>query len=337
MGYNTRSSVLTGFEALVTYLGGNPLALLNEVGIHPQQLHNPEEFIGDPLVLAVLELAASDCRCPSFGLELAGRQSLASMGLIGVYIMRQATIEKALAVTTEYAYTQCGGLNLQLERINHDRCSLSMYRCESDYRVYPQKVQLCLALLHRYLRELIGSTWQLQSVEVTQSLDSQLQHRFEQFFGCTVVGDAQRNAIQFQPQFLRCRPHQQLELIDQVLGHQVSTHLAATRSVNLLVALERVIRMLLPTGDCSLESAALSLNLHPKKLQRELRRANSSYRTLLERVRREEAVKELQRGDMSISHLALHLGYAEFSVFSRQFKQWFGVAPTHWRPNLAVT
>ncbi|GAB3093336.1 AraC family transcriptional regulator [Aestuariicella hydrocarbonica] len=332
MGYYSRSSVLTGFEAVVAGLGGNPVSLLNAVGIHPQQLHNPEEFIGDQLILQVLENSAAQCRCPSFGLELARRQGLASLGLIGVYIMRQASIEKALVVVTQYAYTQCGGLNLHLDRINHDRCCLSMSRCESDYRHNPQKVQLCLALLHRCLRELIGPSWQLQSVEVTQCLDAPLQERFERFFGCSVVGSGQRNAIQFPPQFLQCRPRQQLEMIDQVLGHQISTHLAVTRSEDILVALERAIRTLLPTGDCSLEAAALSLNLHPKKLQRELRRADTSYRALLESVRKQEATKELQRGDMSISHLALHLGYAEFSVFSRQFKQWYGVAPTRWRP-----
>lgn len=337
MVYYTRASVLTDFETLVTNLGGNPLTLLNEVGIAPQQLNNPEEWISEQLILELLEKSAADCECPSFGLELAAQQGLKLLGSLGVYIMRQGSLEQSLELVTHYAYTECGGLDLHLDRDNPEHCCLLMSRCESDYRHYPQKVQFCLGLLHCYLRELIGESWQLQSVEVTQRLDPRLHQRFERFFGCHVASGRQRNAIQFHSQYLNSRPRQQLELIDQALGCQVSTSLMKNRSEELLISLERVIRTLLPTGDCNLEAAALSLKLHPKKLQRELRRVNTCYRTLLERVRKQEAMQKLQCGEMSVSHLALHLGYAEFSVFSRQFKLWFGVAPTHWRPGDKLT
>jgi AraC-like DNA-binding protein len=34
---------------------------------------------------------------------------------------------------------------------------------------------------------------------------------------------------------------------------------------------------------------------------------------------------------MSVTDLALNLGYADVSVFSRHFKQWTGLSPRNWQ------
>jgi AraC-like DNA-binding protein len=42
----------------------------------------------------------------------------------------------------------------------------------------------------------------------------------------------------------------------------------------------------------------------------------------------------LQQKHINMTDLALRLGYAELSIFSRRFKLWFGVSPTEWQQNL---
>jgi AraC-like DNA-binding protein len=48
-------------------------------------------------------------------------------------------------------------------------------------------------------------------------------------------------------------------------------------------------------------------------------------------VRREAALWHLRQERLSVSELALVLGYSETSAFSRAFRRWFGVSPRQWR------
>ncbi len=65
-----------------------------------------------------------------------------------------------------------------------------------------------------------------------------------------------------------------------------------------------------------------------KKLQRALKIQGTTYRDILENVRKKEALRMLDAGNVNLTDIALQLGYAELSIFSRNFKSWFGIPPT---------
>ncbi len=48
------------------------------------------------------------------------------------------------------------------------------------------------------------------------------------------------------------------------------------------------------------------------------------------------ARQHLQQQKMSITDLALNLGYADIAVFSRHFKRWTGLSPRQWRTQQAL-
>jgi AraC-like DNA-binding protein len=73
------------------------------------------------------------------------------------------------------------------------------------------------------------------------------------------------------------------------------------------------------------------MGMHPKKLQRLLKTQGTTYRDLLENVRKKEALRMIDTSNLSLTDLALQLGYAELSIFSRNFKHWFGMSPSEWR------
>ena len=93
---------------------------------------------------------------------------------------------------------------------------------------------------------------------------------------------------------------------------------------------EDMIRRLLPTGNCTLPMIAQTLSMTARTLQSRLDEENSSFRLLLEKVRREIATFHLRRGDMQLTQLAMVLGYSELSAFSRSFRGWYGVSPRQW-------
>jgi AraC-like DNA-binding protein len=93
---------------------------------------------------------------------------------------------------------------------------------------------------------------------------------------------------------------------------------------------EDIIRRLLPTGQCNLPLVSSTLGVPARTLQTQLEVEKSSFRDLLEKVRREIATYHLRRGDMPLTQLAMVLGYSELSAFSRSFRQWYGMSPRQW-------
>ena len=66
-------------------------------------------------------------------------------------------------------------------------------------------------------------------------------------------------------------------------------------------------------------------------LQKRLKKQHTSYARLLQETRMEIATQHLRHASTGITDLALQLGYADVSVFSRNFKQWSGQSPRQWR------
>ncbi|KHL17076.1 AraC-like DNA-binding protein [Mumia flava] len=80
-----------------------------------------------------------------------------------------------------------------------------------------------------------------------------------------------------------------------------------------------------------MEVVAADLGLSVRTLRRRLADAGTSYRALLDEVRRSLAEELLASGGLSVEDAALRLGYAEASSFIAAFRRWTGVTPTGWR------
>jgi AraC-like DNA-binding protein len=81
----------------------------------------------------------------------------------------------------------------------------------------------------------------------------------------------------------------------------------------------------------SLDEVARSLGMSARTLHRRLSEEGSSYRAVLEGVRRKLAVARLERSGDSVARIASDLGYAEPSAFFRAFQAWTGTSPSGYR------
>ena len=71
--------------------------------------------------------------------------------------------------------------------------------------------------------------------------------------------------------------------------------------------------------------------MHPRTLQRELRRSGYLFKQLLTDTRVELARTYLRESDLPLYEIAELLGYRNESAFSRAFKTQFGLSPLKWR------
>jgi AraC-like DNA-binding protein len=81
----------------------------------------------------------------------------------------------------------------------------------------------------------------------------------------------------------------------------------------------------------TLEQVADSMHLTARTLIRRLQRENTTYKALLENLRRAYAERLLQDARLKVADVAETLGYREAANFTRAFKRWYGVSPAAWR------
>ena len=81
--------------------------------------------------------------------------------------------------------------------------------------------------------------------------------------------------------------------------------------------------------DISLESIANKAKLHPRVLQKYLKKENTSFSKILEEVRKKLCAYYLLK-DVDIATIAVSLGYSELSSFFRAFKRWYFMTPKQW-------
>jgi AraC-like DNA-binding protein len=88
------------------------------------------------------------------------------------------------------------------------------------------------------------------------------------------------------------------------------------------------IRQRLLQGEQStLPIAAREMALSARQLQNKLKAENTSYRKLLEQVRKEIALRYLKEPDVNLYDIAFLLGFSDQSAFTHAFKRWTGTTP----------
>jgi AraC-like DNA-binding protein len=68
-----------------------------------------------------------------------------------------------------------------------------------------------------------------------------------------------------------------------------------------------------------------------RALQRRLAECGTTYSKTVERVRFEAALWAMENTDRKLIDIAMDLGYADQSTFTRAFRRWTGVSPTVFR------
>lgn len=325
MRYFARSGGMQGFDGLVRDLGGDPGALLRAAGLPAGLFANPDLYVDYPALARLVTLAADQCRAPDFGVRLGLRQGLEVLGPLASFLCLQGSIGEAMQLLVRHMDFHAHGvvltsfpegdevvLRLGFAFEREVDCAqlgaLSVLQLVQGLRqvqplpLPPRGLSLCLRLEADRVRALLGEA-------------------------CPVMTDAPHNSLRF-PASLLGRP---VAVSDALRARLTQQWRAEFSGSGLAPQVSRVMTALLPAGGCSLEQVAVMVGLHPRTLQHRLRQEGRPYGVLLRDTRQALACQYLERTDMSVTTLALNLGYEDIAVFSRAFRRWMGQSPSDWR------
>lgn len=313
--YFVRAGSLDGYESLVRHFGGNPKTLMAQAGLAQLSTLDPDSLIRYQQLGELLESTASILKVKDFGLQLGQKQGLITLGLIGSYMAQQPSLETALQIAGRYNRIHAQGVSLVIEDYGEQRLRLSLKLKVNQAGRYFQLAHLSVALMHNLIVQMLPDHSEQLTLELTP---------------------AGQESLTFPKTLLSQTPQCPTNLTNEIIARQFPA--TATEEGSAPETAELVqhgIRMLLPTGECTKNNIAKLLEIHPKKLERQLKNENTAFRILLEQTRKELAILMMQNGGMTLTQLALNLGYSEFSAFSRGFKGWFGRSPSHHYPKKA--
>ena len=86
----------------------------------------------------------------------------------------------------------------------------------------------------------------------------------------------------------------------------------------------------------SKKTIADHLNVSPRTLQRRLQEEDTSFQSLLDEHKRDQAIQLIKETDLAFKAIALQLGFAESSTFYRAINRWFNKTPQTLRQEKTV-
>lgn len=323
-----RSGSVAGFQRLAARYGANPIQLIQESGLSEAQFRNPDTYISYSKMALLLENAALACHTPLFGLILGEKNLPGVLGDLPATGSKEATVGKAMAELGRHIYLMARGVRLIQVPAGKQAC-IQLHLDVVSPKGTDQLYQLSVAHLANIVAGMSGVDRFSLALHLQQpqlSLDEIPDCRY---FHCATFS-SDFDGIVMDAEILDLKP-----ILDEVNIHfhlhERLRSLQAQYPDSLPSQVRAIIAQLLPSNECSLQTIAASLDLHPRMLQLKLKAEGTSYQGLLKETRLTIAEESLLRKDIAITDLALNLGFADIAVFSRCFKSWTGLSPTQWR------
>jgi AraC-like DNA-binding protein len=323
-----RAATLSNFVEVARELGLDPIAAVRAAGIDPRALSAPEMRLPTAGVAQLLERSAEASNCPTFALRMARSRQLSQFGAISLLITHQATLGEALATIIEYRNLLNESLAMSLER-HGDLVILREELVVEPGLPMRQAYELAIGAIFRVCHALLGGRWRPYSVHFTHAAPPDVSvHR--SVFGADLEFGSEFNGIVFSAADLD-RPN---PTADPALAEYARTFvesLPKAHESSVAREVSKAVYLLLPLGRASIVQVAQGLGLNPRTLQRRLAAEGEEFSQLVDRVRRDLAIRYIANPAYSLAQIARMLGYGQHSSFTRWFATAFGAPPAAWR------
>ncbi|MDT8989446.1 AraC family transcriptional regulator [Curvibacter sp. APW13] len=333
---HTLSTVGGGFVAglfeTAQRLGVERSALLRAAGLAQD---TPQEGqarwpVGD--VVALFEAAQRLTGRRDIGLEFAAQVRPGTFQVLGYALMTCRTLGEALALVPHYRRLvfDIGYSEMRMSE-QGAHAVLEWHVLQPQLSYSPVLAEALIASWFAFGRWMAGVPLPLRQVTF-QHAAAGAGEAFSQFFGCPVAFGQHTNALVFERSLLAMPLVQADETLHLAMREQARAAMEkAFGSTDVAQQVRAALIPLMPKCEATLAHVARALGVPARSLQRRLAEANTSFGQILDAVRKDLAKVYLRDASLSMLDVALLLGYAEQSSFTRAFRQWLGQSPLQWR------
>jgi len=312
-------------------LGLDTLSLVEEAGILPEEVDNPDGRLPGAAVATLFRQALVRSGDPDLPLRAAAAVPFGAYKIIDFLAASAPSVGEGLLRVARYFPL----INSTAELRVHDESDvlrLQFWTPVDPAGVPRPYVEYALAVTFLHCRHAAGFDWPLLEARFAFPKPA-AKGMHEGIFGCEVKFGAPRSELViarsvWESPSRGAASSELLRVLEDHADRLIST-LRNEEPVQANVA--RLLTKALQGGDPSLENIARQLHLSPRTLQRKLRSEGCSFADVLDRTRRFTADVYLKERDLALTEIAYLLGFSEQSAFTRAFQRWYGVPPSRYR------
>ena len=328
MHYSHLATATNILWKLIEANGHDPEALYREAGIDPGLLNKPGARVPSVLVNRIWVKATEIIDDPCFGVKAHKYWHPSYIHALGYAWLASHTLREALNRFVRYLRIVSDKSFLRLEE-DPDGLTLIFGFEHLDMRI-PAQIDLGMALAIHMCRLNYGEDLKPIAVNFVHAEPACAEDYFA-LSKAPVQFSADRDSMTFSladvDKYLIGANPQLARLNDQVMIE----YLAKLDKDNIVDRVTAVIIDMLPSGGVADEKVAEQLNMSVRSLQRRLKEAGTTFRTVLEAVRKDLASTYVRDPDIELVEVAFLLGFSDQSAFSRAFKSWTGCSPSEVR------
>jgi AraC-like DNA-binding protein len=310
--------------------GADVEGLLGQLGVSEDRLHLPEARISHATWIDLLEAGQTVTGDPHFGLHAATRLGPGLMHLLGHLAGSEKTASEAFSVASRYLRVLHEGIAIALDR--HGEFASCRLVTVEGLRLPPIATEFLLAQWICYGHNVIGDVeHELSEVRFAHPAGAGLDE-YQRLFRARVVFDAQYDELFFPAWNLELPMVNADPVLAAVLAEKVERLLAQFSDPPSLTGEVRTwLVKELQGGSPRIDALARHLHLSERTLRRRLGEEGTSFKRILDELRRELAIGYVQERQLSTGEIAFLLRYSEPSAFQRAFKRWTKLTPSEYR------
>jgi AraC-like DNA-binding protein len=155
--------------------------------------------------------------------------------------------------------------------------------------------------------------------------------KWELFFNAPILFNAKQNCLWVKREKLNNSAVMGDEKMAAYNESVVQNYVKELETESFSNKVKHLVLAQLEKGEPSINDIAEQLKVTDRSLRRHLQEENTSYRDILQQCRMGMAEHYLLKTDLSITDIALRLGFADASNFTRAFSRWFNKSPSQFR------
>ena len=279
----------------------------------------------------LLDIAARELADDCYGIHLASSIEIGDLGVLAYVGLASRTLGEALANLSRYVRVFNDALQIDLST-EDGTTVVGITSADPDLLHYRQQMEFGVGVIVNAYRLLSKQQVTPLEVRFVHARSDRLDE-VSRCLGCEVS-------------FLQSRVQLVLKASDVAIpipaaDHRLHKILQAhgdamlmqhgSPDIGLVHEVERRIVELLPTGAAKAKVIASELGVSQRTLTRQLAAHGTSFNDVLERLRKQLALRYVQGGDIRLTEISFLLGYANQPAFNQAFKRWTGKTPRAFR------
>lgn len=305
--------------------------LLAQIGLDERDIATDRARIPFAKHAAFFELASKTVGDPCLGLNFGKTRETRDAGLLGYVGLSSPTLLDGIRSLSQYRRVFSDASEIDVDGLEiTGRVRWWFYGLGRD--LPRQCLEFAASNIVRAFREVCGKHLVPVTVTFVHSRIEDID-LFERHFGCPVHFGCDENVIQLKRDDLKLplieADDRLLNLLRQYCRDVLARYPAD--APNLEERIERLVMDRLTSSTVRFRDVAMQLGMSPRSLSRRLAEDGTSYRDIVDNLRKELALRYLGDQRLSSTEIAFLLGYNELSTFNHAFKRWTGLTPTQHR------